>query len=398
MWANPTRYAKRSSTLTKSDVPRRRSRVVAWANGVASLPVRLGVALGRALRSACLLIRRPWESDLSADKRRLKAAASQRTLGPARDGATWVPSRREVLTREKRISSLVKLDTEGMLSNLYKMFFRSWGSGNPVEMTTMVERSLEERSPLLQWHLKHHSPAASLGASVRLLSPFELPAALAKLLPFEMPSLVAADPLATLAPALKPVLEPVLAPVMGGVGGMPAIVLPSGLPAKSPSRLRWLRDDARKQAAMAAATAATTTTTRTFIAPASGSGGGALASPGKGAELNEALKPIVELNVGLLSEAARRRPSAAPLIYLHAAHAGYLLGLWRAACWLRLPPGRRYALMNAFLCKVALAVAVCRAQIDAADCAEGTECRMLLEGGCRVADDDDDDPALEGGR
>ena len=321
----------------------------------------------------------------------LKAAASQRALNPANDGATWAPSRRQVLEREKRIGSLVRLDTEGMFSNLHKMFFRSWGSGDPVEMTTMVERSLEERSPLLQWHLKHHSPAASLGVSVGSLSPFDLPAALAKLLPFEMPSLVAADPLAFLAPALAPVFAPVLAPVMAGAGGMPAVVLPAGLPAKSPSRLRRLRDDARKEAAMMAAA------TTTLIAPAGGSGGGAPAPAGKGAELNEALKPIVELNVGLLSEAARRRPSAAPLIYLHAVHAGYLLGLWRAASVLRLPPGRRYALMNAFLCKVALAVAVCRAQIDAADCAEGTECRMLLEGGCRIAYDDDD-AALDGGR
>ena len=66
-------------------------------------------------------------------------------------------------------------------------------------------------------------------------------------------------------------------------------------------------------------------------------------------------------------------------------HAAYLFSLWRLSCVLKLTPRRRFGLMNAFLCKVALTVAECRVVIDPDGCREGSKCRELLDGdGCPI--------------
>ena len=115
----------------------------------------------------------------------------------------------------------------------------------------------------------------------------------------------------------------------------------------------------------------------------------------------------------MLAAVAKRNPKAAPGIYFLSMHCMALLAVWRASIAMKLPPGcaaaaraaspgaraarpaarpsadgpprpplrrRRYALMNAFLCKVALTVATCRAQLDPGACSEGSECRELLDG------------------
>lgn len=150
-----------------------------------------------------------------------------------------------------------------------------------------------------------------------------------------------------------------------------------------------------------------------------------------------ALQPLSALFFALVSEAAREAPSAAPRLSAHAARAGALLARWQVppppchgrplpppprnapshhprrhprrrhafprrapaqrdgltlprACvqgarLMNVAPQRRYALMNAFLCQVAVTVAECRALLDPEQCGAGTECRALLNGeACHV--------------
>jgi len=124
-------------------------------------------------------------------------------------------------------------------------------------------------------------------------------------------------------------------------------------------------------------------------------------------------------------DAMRRNPAAAPGISLQAAHMLSLLALWRASTLVGASPARRWALMNAFLCKVALTVATCRAQarhpspaphplskaagpvlprhrppllvprvhcaasqVDPSACSEGSACREVLDGDTCVVPDD----------
>ena len=203
MWA-PT---WRAPVTVETSAPRRERRrhVFMWLftsiRNVAGLPVRVSVAAARAMRSMCLYLRRPWSARYDTDTRSLPGARGST--------ASLAPSPAQRRAREARIKTLVRLDSEGVFSSLTKcacprhaaadphpgpslahpfahpcpsLPFPAPPAGDgtaplpllvcrrplldptrlvadPTHLTSAIERNLDNRAPLLNWHIKHHSPA-----------------------------------------------------------------------------------------------------------------------------------------------------------------------------------------------------------------------------------------------
>ena len=74
--------------------------------------------------------------------------------------------------------------------------------------------------------------------------------------------------------------------------------------------------------------------------------------------------PAYLLTSRQVAEAARSDESSAPRLYRRVATALSLLGAWRSAVFLKLPPRRRYALMNSFLRQMIVTISDCQAVLE----------------------------------
>ena len=108
----------RAPVTVDTSAPRRERRrhIFMWLftsiRNVAGLPVRVSVAAGRAMRSMCLYLRRPWSARYDTDTRSLPGARGSK--------ASLAPSPAQRRAREARIKTLVRLDSEGVFSSLTK--------------------------------------------------------------------------------------------------------------------------------------------------------------------------------------------------------------------------------------------------------------------------------------
>ena len=116
MWA-PT---WRAPVTAQTWAPRRERRrpIFMWLftsiRSVASLPVRVSVAVARAMRSMCLYLQQSW-SALSWPAR------YDRSLPGARGSkASLPPSPRQQRVRDARLQTLIRLDQESLVSSLTK--------------------------------------------------------------------------------------------------------------------------------------------------------------------------------------------------------------------------------------------------------------------------------------
>lgn len=367
---------------TKADHERRGMPIMSslwvFVQRTATLPIRAGYAVGRALRSVCLHISRPWTRKYHADARAPAPSAPRGSGSGAPPPQGWAPSAKQAEVRERQIMSLVRLDTEGVLGKFMKLLLDPTATlSDPAQLPSYAVRSLEDRSPLLQWHIKHNSPAGWLQtsrtayrmAAVLRTGGRELQSALAT---GTHPHL--ADKRRELADKRRQVRA---GAKYAGANSAAYAATPRPSLKNSGDADKAVATRGEKGAAGGRAPAA--------------AGGAALersGPKGKGQELAMALRPIAEINLPLVMDAMRRNPAAAPGISLQAAHMLSLLALWRASTLVGASPARRWALMNAFLCKVALTVATCRAQVDPSACSEGSACREVLDGDTCVVPDD----------
>ena len=108
----------RSPATVETSAPRRERRrhISMWLftsiRNVAGLPVRVSVAAARVVRSMCLYLRWPWSDRYDTNTRSFAGArGSVASLSPS-------PAQRRA--RERRIKTLVRLDSEGVFSSLTK--------------------------------------------------------------------------------------------------------------------------------------------------------------------------------------------------------------------------------------------------------------------------------------
>ena len=116
MWA-PTWRAPVTAQTWAPRRERRRPifmRLFTSIRSVASLPVRVSVAVARAMRSMCLYLQQSW-SALSWPAR------YDRSLPGARGSkASLPPSPRQQRVRDARLQTLIRLDSESLVSSLTK--------------------------------------------------------------------------------------------------------------------------------------------------------------------------------------------------------------------------------------------------------------------------------------
>jgi hypothetical protein len=317
----------RAPVTVETSAPRRERRrhVFMWLftsiRNVAALPVRVSVAAARAMRSMCLHLRRPWSARYDTDTRSLPGARGST--------ASLAPSPAQRRAREARIKTLVRLDSEGVFSSLTKPLLDPTRLvADPTHLTSAIERNLDNRAPLLNWHIKHHSPAGvydGLTTSGSMLEAF--------------------------------------------VG---ALQIPG------PDQVEAQIAEKRRQvAAFKAGSRNVGEKARRAVSKR--------AAGGKGVELKEALMPMVNVEYKKLIEAAWRNPTRAPAILLPGVRTFATVVTWRLSSLTGV--GDRRAIMDSVLCQTAYTVASCRAQVDPDACYEGSECRDVLDGSCQVPDD-----------
>jgi len=317
----------RAPVTVDTSAPRRERRrhIFMWLftsiRNVAGLPVRVSVAAGRAMRSMCLYLRRPWSARYDTDTRSLPGARGSK--------ASLAPSPAQRRAREARIKTLVRLDSEGVFSSLTKPLLDPTRLvADPTHLTSAIERNLDNRAPLLNWHIKHHSPAGVY------------------------------DGLTTSGSMLEAL-----------VGAM-QIPGPDQVEAQ-------IAEKRRQVAAFKAGTRNVGGTARRAVSKR--------AAGGKGVELKQALMPMVNVEYKKLIEAAWRNPTRAPAILLPGLRTFATVVTWRLSSLTGV--GDRRAIMDSVLCQTAYTVASCRAQVDPDACYEGSECRDVLDGCCQVPDD-----------
>jgi len=340
----------RAPATVETSAPRRERRrhISMWLftsiRNVAGLPVRVSVAAARVVRSMCLYLRWPWSDRYDTNTRSFAGArGSVASLSPS-------PAQRRA--RERRIKTLVRLDSEGVFSSLTKPLLDPTRLvADPTHLTSAIERNLENRAPLLSWHLKHHSPAGVFDGLTYSGSMLE---ALMGALQVPGPDQVEAQIALKRSQVAAKRRE-----------------LAAGTRKAFTAGSRNVGDKAKRAVNKRAA-------------------GGKLvlggARPRKGAELKEALMPMVNVEYRKLMEAARRTPTRAPAILLPGVRTFATIVTWRLSSLTGV--GDRRAIMDSFLCQAAYTVASCRAQVDPGACAEGSECRDVLDGSCSVSYDD----------
>jgi len=323
MWA-PT---WRAPVTVETSAPRRERRrhIFMWLftsiRNVAGLPVRVSVAAARAMRSMCLYLRRPWSARYDTDTRSLPGARGST--------ASLAPSPAQRRAREARIKTLVRLDSEGVFSSLTKPLLDPTRLvADPTHYTSAIERNLENRAPLLNWHIKHHSPPGVF------------------------------DGLTTSGSMLEALVG--------------ALQIPG--PDQVESQIAEKR---RQVAAFKSGTRNAGDQARRAVSKR--------AAGGKGVELKEALMPMVDVEYKKLIQAAWRNPTRAPAILLPGVRTFATVVTWRLSSLTGV--GDRRAIMDSALCQTAYTVASCRAVLDPEACYEGSECRDVLDGSCQVSDD-----------
>mmetsp|Transcript_6040 Transcript_6040/g.11973 ORF Transcript_6040/g.11973 Transcript_6040/m.11973 type:complete len:404 (+) Transcript_6040:83-1294(+) len=342
----------RAPAVVQTQTPRRERRchISLWLltsiRSVAGFPVRVSMAAARVMRSACLYLRRPWSDHYDTNIRSLP--------GSRGSAADLMPSPAERRKREKLIKNIARLDAEGAWRDLAKELFTDPTKlvADPTQLSAWqgkvertIERKVVDRSPLLEWSLKHHSPAGPLSESL-LIGGSMLERVQAFVRALQVPPTRAhiAEKRRQLAAKRREVAM--------GIRTIEANVKPAidthATSSKTSGKLSGVR-------------------------------------PHKGKELKKALRPIVRVEYQNIFKAARRHPAAAPALLWRSMRTGTTLALWRVSAMTGV--GDRRSLMDALLCQIGLTVATCRAVIDPDACTEGSECRAYLDDSCVLPDE-----------
>lgn len=334
----------RAPVTIQTWAPRRERRrpIFMWLftsiRGVASLPVRVSVVMVRAMRSMCLYLRQSW-SALSWSARYDRSLPASNRYGrslPA-SKASLPPSPAQQRVRDARLQTLIRLDKESLVSSLTKTLLDPIRLvADPTHLTSAIERNIDHRAPLLNWGLKHHSPA------------------------------VVYDGLTTSGSMLEAL-------------GVRLLQTLRQIPSPDQVEAR-LAEQRRKLAARKAGPRIVETTARPAVSKRP--------ALGKGVELKRALMPIITAESKRLIEAAWRNPTRAPAILLPGVRTLATWGTWRLSGLTGV--GDRRGIMDSVLCQAAYTVSVVRAQLDPDECPEDSECRAVLDGGCLVPEESDE--------
>jgi hypothetical protein len=267
-----------------------------------------------------------------------------------------MPSPVERRKRERLIKNIVRLDAETVWSDIAKELYPRELFTDPTRLVAdptqlsawqgkierTIGRKVVDRSPLLEWHFKHHSPAGALSDSL-----------------------------------------------LHGGNMLEAFVGALQVPPTEAHIAEKRRLLAAKRREIAAGTKNIGSKVKRAADVRAAGGKFALrgARPRKGEELKEALQPMVSVEYRNIIEAARRNPVAALRSGLlwRSTRTAATLALWRASGLTGV--GDKRSIMDAFLCQAGLTVATCRALTDPTACAEGSECRNYLDGSCSVPEE-----------
>ena len=303
----------------------------------------------------------------------------------------WAPDREEVAKRHRMIRRLVWLDTEGLLQRFART--DPWNVGESLQDHI---RSLQRRSPILQWHVQ-----TNVVSKLPATPSFSLP-----VLP-AMPSSAARLPPRPSAPSggsgggAKNPFVAFFAAIAAAFGAnKPAAAASGGGSRRSSSRSSSTILTRASSSARSSSSSSSSKSGRgrgrggALVAPpaASAAGGGldadkkcvqlkealehaphacihmciphvygmCIACMHRCIELKEALLEIAPVFFSLVVEATRTEPAAALRIYRRLLRAVAILLSWNVARLMRLGPGRQYTMMNGFLRQLVVVVAECQ--------------------------------------
>ena len=267
---------------------------------------------------------------------------------------------------------------------------------DPTHYTSAIERNLENRAPLLNWHIKHHSPPGVFDGLTTSGSMLEaLVGALQIPGPDQVESQIAEKrrQVAAFKAGTRNAGDQARRAVSKRAAGGKGVELKEAL-------MPMVDVEYKKLIQVRTPSAHPPHTLRTLFAHPAHTprlhSPHSLFSPSVSsmhlfrtlsAPLPAPLpKPSRTLSTPLPPpQAAWRNPTRAPAILLPGVRTFATVVTWRLSSLTGV--GDRRAIMDSALCQTAYTVASCRAVLDPEACYEGSECRDVLDGSCQVSDD-----------